>query len=244
MNDNPSTQPTDSEYAAAGVNAADSDSYDKSVSDAPDAPDADSAPNKDIVTDFVRAMRRFSMLNMRNAWSMVSHGRFVTIDIIKRLTAAEGASDGISVSAIAQCAHKPMPAISRDLGKLEADGLIERKSDPNDRRNTLVTLTGKGEETHEAIWAVYQEYIGVVINEMGEERTLSMIDDLNTWYDAMDKGFQTMAERHPELRNRRHGDRGPRRHRDPRDSRRHHDGRRGHGDLGDADGDAGWRGRA
>ena len=37
-----------------------------------------------------------------------------------------------------------MPAVSRALRQLEQDGLIERITDPNDRRKTLVRATEKG----------------------------------------------------------------------------------------------------
>ena len=40
-------------------------------------------------------------------------------------------------------------SVSEILHKLEEDGLVRRRTDPRDRRNTLVSLTGKGRRKEE-----------------------------------------------------------------------------------------------
>ena len=57
----------------------------------------------------------------------------------------ERGQDGtIYVSDLAAGVRQPLPAVSRALRQLEQDGLIERITDPNDRRKTLVRATEKG----------------------------------------------------------------------------------------------------
>lgn len=165
-----------------------------------DCPPAGSSTEDDLAIELARSIRNFSKLNMRSMWTIMSHGQFVTLDIIKRTTACEGAEGGVSVSAIAKHAHKPMSAISRNLGKLEDDGLIERRPDPDDRRNTLVTLTEQGREAHERTWEKFNEYLSLVIEEYGEDRICQLIDDLDDCYSAMGDALSTMRERYPELR--------------------------------------------
>jgi MarR family transcriptional regulator for hemolysin len=48
------------------------------------------------------------------------------------------------------------PTMTRHLDKLEADGLIERRPDPNDRRGTLVYATDAGRDRLTALWAVME----------------------------------------------------------------------------------------
>lgn len=55
-----------------------------------------------------------------------------------------GTDGAIYVSDLAAAVHQPLPAVSRGLRQLEQDGLIERITDPNDRRKTLVRATEKG----------------------------------------------------------------------------------------------------
>ena len=49
-----------------------------------------------------------------------------------------GKDGSIYVSDLAAAIRQPMPAVSRALRQLEQDGLIERITDPNDRRKTDV----------------------------------------------------------------------------------------------------------
>ena len=55
-----------------------------------------------------------------------------------------GTDGAIYVSDLAAAVKQPLPAVSRGLRQLEQDGLIERITDPHDRRKTLVRATEKG----------------------------------------------------------------------------------------------------
>ena len=54
-----------------------------------------------------------------------------------------GTDGAIYVSDLAAAIRQPLPAISRALRQLEQEGLIERITDPHDRRKTLVRPTEK-----------------------------------------------------------------------------------------------------
>lgn len=108
--------------------------------------------------------------------------------------------EGISVSQIAAFMHASMPATSRLLGNLEKQGLIDRTPDPNDRRNTLVTLTAAGEDAHAEAKGLLAEYVGIVIDDLGEERTRAFLSELEDVTTSMLRALDTMRERYPDIK--------------------------------------------
>lgn len=69
---------------------------------------------------------------------------FAMLEGLLSVIAQSGTDGMIYVSQLAEAFRQPMPAISRALRQLEQDGLIERITDPNDRRKTLVRVTEQG----------------------------------------------------------------------------------------------------
>ncbi len=55
-----------------------------------------------------------------------------------------GVKDGMSQKEIANMTFLETPTIVPIIDKMEKNGLVQRKTDPNDRRNNLVFLTNKG----------------------------------------------------------------------------------------------------
>ncbi len=75
-----------------------------------------------------------------------------------------GQNGTIYVSDLAAAAIKqPLPAVSRALRQLEQDGLIERITDPNDRRKTLVRATETGLDASRQVEAAISRYFERVI---------------------------------------------------------------------------------
>jgi DNA-binding MarR family transcriptional regulator len=54
-------------------------------------------------------------------------------------------SGPITLGALAECERVAPPTITRVVAKLEADGLVERRADPDDRRVARVVTTSDGE---------------------------------------------------------------------------------------------------
>ena len=69
---------------------------------------------------------------------------FVMLEGVLANIEQHGTDGSIYVSDLAAAVRQPMPAVSRWLRQLEQDGLIERITDPNDRRKTLGHVTEKG----------------------------------------------------------------------------------------------------
>jgi DNA-binding MarR family transcriptional regulator len=89
-----------------------------------------------------------------------------------------GASE-IRVSEISRLLHVTSPSVTQLLKNLEANGLIERHSDPADRRSVGVKLTAKGEEvTRQAMEGLACSLQGL-IEYLGEEESERLIESLS-----------------------------------------------------------------
>ena len=69
---------------------------------------------------------------------------FMMLEAVLVQISEHGTDGAIYVSDLAAAIKQPLPAVSRGLRQLEQDGLIERITDPNDRRKTLVKATEQG----------------------------------------------------------------------------------------------------
>lgn len=69
---------------------------------------------------------------------------FAMLEGLLSVIAQNGTDGMIYVSQLAEAFRQSMPAISRELRAMEQDGLIERITDPSDRRKTLVRVTEQG----------------------------------------------------------------------------------------------------
>jgi DNA-binding MarR family transcriptional regulator len=86
-----------------------------------------------------------------------------------------------SVSDLAQALRVRPQSMAQTVGDLEADGLIERKPDPDDRRRALVILTRAGKARIEADRRAREGWLAKAFEEMPEadlatiERTVEIL---------------------------------------------------------------------
>ncbi|MGW1668445.1 MarR family winged helix-turn-helix transcriptional regulator [Streptomyces sp. NPDC002324] len=74
---------------------------------------------------------------------------FEVLDILASgLATATAAGDQCRVQNIAEKVHLSQSALSRLIGRLEKDGLVERSVCAEDRRGVWVALTDRGRELH------------------------------------------------------------------------------------------------
>lgn len=83
-------------------------------------------------------------------WGITIGQAFVLLTLLE--------TDGSSMKEIASIVQLDSPAITGFIGRLEKEGLIERREDAGDRRSTRVYLTAKGRQTAEAAMAVVREF--------------------------------------------------------------------------------------
>ena len=88
----------------------------------------------------------------------------------RRADEEHGQNGSIYVSDLAAAVKQPLPAVSRALRQLEQDGLIERITDPHDRRKTLVRPTEKGLDASRQVETAISRYFERVICRIPEEQ--------------------------------------------------------------------------
>lgn len=78
---------------------------------------------------------------------------------------------GVRVSELSKESDLPMPAVSRILASLEKKGIIERHSDPDDRRSTFVYISEQGKKESDRITQTLNDFFTHVTERFGEEET-------------------------------------------------------------------------
>lgn len=73
------------------------------------------------------------------------------------------------ISGLAEKLHVSVPTISRCLHKLEEKGLIQKNSQTNDRRNTYVCLTPKGNEIYNEAFRTLSSFVEQALSRIDEE---------------------------------------------------------------------------
>jgi DNA-binding MarR family transcriptional regulator len=77
----------------------------------------------------------------------------------------------IKVSEISKRLHVTSPTVTQLIKGLEANGLIERNIDPEDRRSVDIKLTEKGEMITQQAAASFEESVNGLIEYLGEEQS-------------------------------------------------------------------------
>ena len=143
--------------------------------------------------EFLRTVRRFGKINVGPPVEGISHGEFAVLTALGRSRAR---GDGeVRVSALAQMVDSSPQALSRTLRSLEGKGLIERRADPRDRRNTCVGLTEKAYDVMEWGKRRMEQTISLVVEQMGKEDFRELILLLNRLIDVIQDIFSNQAER-------------------------------------------------
>ena len=121
----------------------------------------------------IHYLHRLSMEGKRGTKLALEHCpkcHFMTPEAVLSNIEEHGANGSIYFSDRAAAVKQPLPAISRALRQLEQDGLIERITDPNDRRKTLVRATEKGVNASRQCEDAITGYFGRVLARIPEEQ--------------------------------------------------------------------------
>ena len=119
---------------------------------------------------FIGRLSKASKTGMRTALRGCPKCHFAWLEALLHAIRSCGQDEAISVSDLAREVHQPLPAISRSLRQLEADGLVERFSDPADRRKTLVRITPKGYDACQQCEDALSDYFSCVMARLEPEQ--------------------------------------------------------------------------
>ena len=92
----------------------------------------------------------------------------------------------IRIGDLALADHVSQPAVTRQVGRLEAFGWVHRSSDPDDARASLVTLAPAGQQALERARRVRGEVLAQVLADLdiGEDRVRDAVQLLTQLLDA------------------------------------------------------------
>lgn len=109
---------------------------------------------------------------------------------------------GIKVSELAKAINATMPGVSRMLADLEEKGIIERRIDSNDRRNTLVFFTEDGFTKIKGYKKKIDSYFDAVFGRFGEDKVsevISLISELSDIaQEELENELNTSSDTHRE----------------------------------------------
>ncbi len=75
--------------------------------------------------------------------------------------------------------------LTRNLVRLESDGLITREADPDDARATRVALTAAGERAARRVEEQELQFARAILGRLGADRARSVLEGLRDLFDAV-----------------------------------------------------------
>ena len=126
------------------------------------------------VCHYLGRLSKAAKTGMKTALAGSPKCHFPMLEALSHAIHCRGQDGAISVSDLAHEVHKPLPAISRALRMLEADGLIVREADPADRRKTLVRITPAGYEACGQCEDALSDYFSCIIARLQPEQVAQL----------------------------------------------------------------------
>lgn len=97
----------------------------------------------------------------------------------------------LSVSCLSKRLQVTAPSVTQIINRLEADGLVERRMDPNDRRSVHVMLTEAGEQVTEKVLDAYLSKLQGLIDHFGVEKSqqfTELLSEMIEYFNQQDSG--------------------------------------------------------
>ncbi len=139
---------------------------------------------------FAAIIARLHKLKFGNMLTGISEIEFKTMSAISRISK----SGDVKVSDIARYLELSAPAVSRTMKALEEKEYIERQTDKQDRRNTFVKLTKKGEEQQKAWMKSFEEFSEAIFARLGDEKSNQLLEDLEAFVKASKEEMKAREE--------------------------------------------------
>ena len=110
----------------------------------------------------------------------------LTLDQAKTLVRLEK-NEGVSQARLAELAEVDAMAMVRMLDRMEADGLLERRADPADRRARCLFITAKAKPILDQIWRLSEETRAEVFAGVDKAQRDVFMDVLEHIHDNISK---------------------------------------------------------
>ena len=106
-----------------------------------------------------------------------------------------GTMEEIIPSYLGLCMNLDRSSLSRMIDSLEKKGVVRRKTDPEDRRKVLISLTEKGNRYYEIILEIMEEVNDIILGVLDEEDIRMYEEGLKTEVNLLRKIDSKMEER-------------------------------------------------
>jgi len=110
-------------------------------------------------------------------WEVRASAISLTIPQAKALTRLEK-NEGVSQARLAELAEVDAMTMVRILDRMEADGLLERRPDPSDRRARCLYLTPKAKTVLNEIWRLSDEVRADAFAGLSQQQREAFMDAL------------------------------------------------------------------
>ena len=106
------------------------------------------------------------------------------LDIIQRL---EKQGMRVKVSDISGALALPRPGVTRTVKEMETGGYLQKKTSPDDRRITYISITEAGRALSQTYDAEYFSALAPSLDTISEEDARQMVQTMETFYQIMCK---------------------------------------------------------
>ena len=106
------------------------------------------------------------------------------LDVIRKL---EGQGTGVKVSDISDALNLPRPGVTRTVKEMETGGYLQKKTSPDDRRITYISITEAGRALSQTYDAEYFSALAPSLDIISEEDARQMVQTMETFYQIMCK---------------------------------------------------------
>ena len=133
--------------------------------------------------DLLRATARLTRWASRHASLELPYAQARLLGLLDELAPAR-------VSTLAEADHTSQPAMTTALQRLEAQGLVERRADPDDARASLLSLTDRGHLTLERVRAARLSALAPTLDALDD----AQIAQLRAGVDVVEALLRLAAE--------------------------------------------------
>ena len=118
----------------------------------------------DKLRSFLNLINKFFIFRKTSYSSFMLDSKFHILS-----TLYYGPDTGMAVSDLAERLSVSCPAVSRSIGPMAKEGLVERSTDPEDKRSTFIRITEKGLGEYKMIKGQVHQLIEDVLNKYDQE---------------------------------------------------------------------------
>jgi DNA-binding MarR family transcriptional regulator len=135
----------------------------------------------------MRAIRAQMRGNPANLLVNLSEAQFRTLMFLQR-------HEGASLSEVAAHLGLTLPSMSKQMDSLVARGVVARRTDPNDRRRVILTLTVQGRGTLASVREVAQAHLAEMLAVLTPSRRATIVEAMR----ALRQVFSAVRPSHGE----------------------------------------------